>query len=304
LHGRRANGVAIHRHGCEETLFAEREVILAAGAYGSPQILMLSGIGPADALAPFGISAVVDLPVGAGLQDHPLLPMSYLTDERSLFGAGTPEDVALYQEGRGPLTSNVAEGGVFLSTCGDGSVPNCLFEMAPAMYFDEGLSAPVDHAFCLTTSPMKPTSRGNVTLRSARPDAKPRIHHNYLATEQDRATMIDSVRLAMDLLGQPSLSRVRRAPFSVPASDSEADIVAFIEQRTGTNYHPTSTCGIGRVVDPELRVLGTEGLRVIDASVMPSIVRGNTNASVIAIAEKGADIVLRRSEASNAPPRT
>ena len=297
LHGRRANGVSIHRHGCEETLFAEREVILAAGAYGSPQILMLSGIGPADALAPFGISAVVDLPVGASLQDHPLLPMSYLTDERSLFGAGTPEDVALYREGRGPLTSNVAEGGVFLSTCGDGSVPNCLFEMAPAMYFDEGLSAPVDHAFCMTTSPMKPTSRGNVTLRSARPDAKPRIHHNYLATEQDRATMIDSVRLALDLLGQPSLSRVRRAPFSVPASDAEADIVAFIEQRTGTNYHPTSTCGIGRVVDPELRVLGTEGLRVIDASVMPSIVRGNTNASVIAIAEKGADIVLGKRQA-------
>jgi choline dehydrogenase-like flavoprotein len=297
LHGRRANGVSIHRHGREETLFAEREVILAAGAYGSPQILMLSGIGPADALAPFGISAVVDLPVGASLQDHPLLPMSYLTDERSLFGAGTPEDVALYHEGRGPLTSNVAEGGVFLSTCGDGSVPNCQFEMAPAMYFDEGLSAPVDHAFCMTTTLLKPTSRGNVTLRSARPDAKPRIHHNYLATEQDRATMIDSVRLALDLLGQPSLSRVRRAPFSVPASDAEADIVAFIEQRTGTNYHPTSTCGIGRVVDPELRVLGTEGLRVIDASVMPSIVRGNTNASVIAIAEKGADIVLRKGQA-------
>jgi choline dehydrogenase len=292
LHGRRANGVSIHRHGREETLFAEREVILAAGAYGSPQILMLSGIGPADALAPFGISAVVDLPVGASLQDHPLLPMSYLTDERSLFGAGTPEDVALYHEGRGPLTSNVAEGGVFLSTCGDGSVPNCQFEMAPAMYFDEGLSAPVDHAFCMTTTLLKPTSRGNVTLRSARPDAKPRIHHNYLATEQDRATMIESVRLALDILRQPSLSSVRRAPFSVPASDAEADIVAFIEQRTGTNFHPTSTCGIGRVVDPELRVLGTEGLRVIDASVMPSIVRGNTNASVIAIAEKGADIVL------------
>jgi choline dehydrogenase len=299
LHGRRATGVSIHRHGYEETLFAESEVILAAGAYGSPQILMLSGIGPTDALTPFGIPVVVDLPVGASLQDHPLLPMSYLTheSERSLFGAGTPEDVALYQQGRGPLTSNIAEGGVFLSTHGDGSVPNCQFEMAPAMYFDEGLSAPVDHAFCMTTTLLKPTSRGNVTLRSARPDAKPRIHHNYLATEQDRATMIDSVRLAMDLFGQPSLSRVRRASFSVPASNAEADIVAFIEQRTGTNYHPTSTCGIGRVVDPELRVLGTEGLRVVDASVMPFIVRGNTNASVIAIAEKGADIVLGKGQA-------
>ena len=277
-----------------------REIILAAGAYGSPQILMLSGIGSADELAPFGIPAVVDLPVGTNLQDHPLLPMSYLTDERSLFGAGSPEDVALYQEGRGPLTSNVAEGGVFLSTRGDESVPDCQFEMAPAMYFDEGLSAPFDHALTMTTTILKPTSRGSVALRSARPDAKPRIYHNYLATDHDRATMIASVRLAMDLFAQPNLSKVRRAPFSVPASDAEADIVAFIEQRTGTNYHPTCTCAIGRVVDSDLRVFGTEGLRVADASVMPSIVRGNTNAAVIAIAEKAADILLGN-ESAKAP---
>ena len=104
--------------------------------------------------------------------------------------------------------------------------------------------------------------------------------------------MIAGVRLAMDLLAQPNLSKVRRAPFSVPASASEADIVRFIEQRTCTDYHPTCTCAIGRVVDPQLRVFGTEGLRVVDASVMPSIIRGNTNAAVIAIAEKAADILL------------
>jgi choline dehydrogenase len=151
----------------------------------------------------------------------------YLTNERSLFGAGSPEDVALYQDGRGPLTSNVAEGGVFLSTRGDESVPDCQFEMAPAMYFDEGLSAPFDHAFCIATTLLKPTSRGRVALRSARPDAKPRIYHNYLATDHDRATMIASVRLAMDIFGQPSLSKFQRAPFSVPASDAEADVVAL-----------------------------------------------------------------------------
>jgi choline dehydrogenase-like flavoprotein len=288
----RASGLSIHRQGREETLFCEGEIILAAGAYGSPQILMLSGIGPTDELARFGVPVVVDLPVGINLQDHPLLPMSYLTDERSLFGAGSPEDVSLYQEGRGPLTSNVAEGGVFLSTRGDDSVPDCQFEMAPAMFFDEGLSAPVNHALTMATTILKPTSRGRVALRSARPDAKPRIYHNYLATDDDRATMIASVRLAMDVFAQPSLSKVRRAPFSVPASDAEADIVGFIEQRTGTNYHPTSTCAIGRVVDSDLRVFDTEGLRVADASVMPSIVRGNTNAAVIAIAEKAADILL------------
>jgi choline dehydrogenase-like flavoprotein len=109
--GRRASGITVHRDGQEETIFAGSEIILAAGAYGSPQILMLSGIGPADNLVPFGIQPIVDLPVGMNLQDHPLLPMSYLTNERSLFGAGSGDDVALYQEGRGPLTSNIAEGG-------------------------------------------------------------------------------------------------------------------------------------------------------------------------------------------------
>jgi choline dehydrogenase-like flavoprotein len=259
---------------------------------------MLSGVGPADALAPFGIPGIVDLPVGCNLQDHPLLPMSYLTDERSLFGAGSPADQALYQQGRGPLTSNVAEGGVFLSTHGHKTVPDCQFEMAPALYFDEGLAAPSNHGFTMATTILKPTSRGCVTLRSARPDAKPRIHHNYLATDHDRATMISSVRFATEVFAQPNLSKVRRAPFSVPARDAESDIVAFSEHKTGTNYHPACTCAIGRVVDSDLRVFGTEGLRVADASVMPSIVRGNTNAVVITIAEKAADILLGNEPAS------
>jgi choline dehydrogenase len=118
-----------------------------------------------------------------------------------------------------------------------------------------------------------------------------RIDSN-LATDRDRATLIASVRLAMDLFAQPNLSKVRRSPFSAPTSDMEADIVSFIEQRTGTNFHPTCTCAIGRVVDSDLRGFGTEGLRVADASVMPSIARGNTNAAVITIAENAADILL------------
>lgn len=292
LNKHRATAISIHRHGHEETLFSEREIIVAAGAYGSPQILMLSGIGLPDQLTRFGIPLVVDLPVGANLQDHPLLPIDYFTNEKSLFSAGSAEDLALYQEGRGPLTSNIAEGGVFLSTHGDENVPDCEFLLAPVMYFDEGLSAPFADGMGVAITILKPTSRGTVMLRSARPDAKPRINHNFLTADRDRSTMISGVRRAMDLLNQPSLSQVRRAPFLVPASESESDIMEFIEQRTGSIYHPTSTCAIGRVVDPELRVFGVEGLRVADASVMPSIVRGHTNAGVIALAERAAAILL------------
>ena len=258
---------------------------------------MLSGIGPADDLTPLGIRPIVDLPVGTNLQDHPLLPMSYLTNERSLFGAGSGDDVALYQQGRGPLTSNIAEGGGFLSTCGNERVPDCQFNMAPVLFLDEGLSATVDHGFTITTKLLKPTSRGRVALRSARPDAKPRISHNYLATEHDRATMIASVRLAMDIFRRPVLSKVRRAPFSVPASDAEADIVAFMpckQVRTITQRAPAPSAASSISA---LRVFGTEGLRVADASVMPSIIRGNTNAAVIAIAEKAADILLGKGPA-------
>ncbi|HYZ17711.1 MAG TPA: GMC oxidoreductase [Candidatus Acidoferrum sp.] len=190
------------------------------------------------------------------------------------------------------MTSNIGEAGVFLSTRGDVDVPDCQLELAPVMWVDEGLSTPLDHAFAIgVCAPLKPTSRGKVTLRSARPDAKPRILHNYLATQADRATMIAGVRVAMEIFRQAVLSAVRRAPYSVPASDAESDIVTFFERQTGSGYHPTSTCAIGQVVDPELRVIGIEGLRVADASVMPSIVRGNTNAPVIAIAEKAADLI-------------
>jgi choline dehydrogenase-like flavoprotein len=200
----------------------------------------------------------------------------------------------LQEQGRGPLTSNCASVGGFLRTRPDLPAPDIQLHAGPSMYYDEGLSAPFDHAYSLGPCVAKPTSRGKVSLRSARPDAKLRILHNYLATREDRECMLAGMRVTIQIAEQESLRRYRRAPHLVPASDSEADIWEFVKRRCHSLYHPTSTCAIGRVVDSELRVLGVDGLRVVDASVMPSIVRGNTNAPTIMIAEKASDLIRNK----------
>jgi choline dehydrogenase len=290
-----ATGLSVSRDGTEQTLRAEREVILSAGAYNSPQILMLSGIGRADDLRAHGIAPLVDLPVGENLQDHPVVFLSYFTDESTLFTAGCEADMMLYQnEGRGPMTSNLSEGGGFMTTRPGQEAPDIQLHMGPVMFIDEGLSAPHDNAFALGPCVLKPTSRGQVCLRSARPDAKPRIFANLLATPDDMETMMAGVRISLDIAKQPSLAEVQRSVQRAPESDSDADIRSFVRQHASVVYHPTSTCSIGKVVDPSLRVFGVDGLRVVDASVMPSVVRGNTNATVIAIAERAAELILGR----------
>ncbi len=150
---------------------------------------------------------------------------------------------------------------------------------------------PFDDAYTFGPVVVKPTSRGQVTLRSPVPHARPRILHNYLQTDEDRQSMIAGVRLNMEINAASALTEWRRADFLVPESDSEADIMDFVQRRAHTVYHPVGTCAMGSVVDGELRVLGLDGLRVVDASVMPTITRGNTNAPTIMIAEKGADLI-------------
>ena len=189
------------------------------------------------------------------------------------------------------MSSNVGEGGAFVRTRAGLDAPDVQLIFGALMLHEEFLGPLLDEAYCFGPSLVKPTSRGHVTLRSALPHAKPRILHNYLATEDDRRSMIDGVRLALDIGARPALSRARREVFIGPASDSEADILDFARRRTHTVYHPVGTCGMGRVVDAELRVHGLDGLRVVDASVMPSIPRGNTNAPTIMIAEKAADLI-------------
>jgi choline dehydrogenase len=293
--GRCARRVLANQNNEQLTLRAEREIILSAGAYGSPHILMLSGIGRADTLSPFNISSIVDLPVGQDLQDHPFVLLNYLTDHETLIAAASRESQRLFEEERrGPLTSNVAEGGGFIATSSRLVAPDIQLTMGAVMFVDEALTAPYDNAFGLGPTLVKPTSRGKVTLRSTRPDAKPRIFCNLLTTSEDRISMIAGVRACLDIAKQPSLRAIQRQTRDAPRSESEDDIWSYIQQHVQVFYHPTSTCSIGRVVDSQLSVQGVEGLRVVDASVMPTIVRGNTNAATIAIAERASDLIAGR----------
>ena len=224
-----------------------------------------------------------------------MVNVNYLTDEPGLFGIFTPENFALLEsEGRGPLTSNYPEGGGFFRTRPELDAPDVEFHFAAAPFFDEGLTPPPDNGYAFGPVIVKPASRGKVMLRTPMADSKPRVLCNFLTTEEDRASMLAGVRIALEIASQPALRAIERETLSAPASDSDADILDWAARASQTVYHPTSTCAMGAVVDPELRVYGVEGLRVVDASVMPTITRANTNAATIMIAEKAADLILGR----------
>jgi choline dehydrogenase len=302
----RAVGVQAARLGELHELRAQREVILCGGTYNSPQLLMLSGVGSAELLTMLQIPVVQDLPgVGQNLQDHPAAGLTWTHDEPvSLLTAMNEENLAAFvQQGRGPLTSNIAEVGGFIRTRPGLQAPDIQFHAAPALYVDEPV---FEHGFGVGPCVLTPASRGSVALLSADPTAKPYILHNYYSEDSDLATMIEGVRVALEIASQPALAPYTRRPHYTPASDSDADLRAHIRQQTFTLYHPVGTCRMGSdeasVVDTELRVRGVEGLRVIDASVMPTVPRGNTNAPTIALAERAADLIRGDAPAETAAP--
>jgi choline dehydrogenase len=300
--GLRAVGVAASRLGEPLVFDCEREVIVSGGTYNSPQLLMLSGIGPAEHVVSRLIMPIVDRPmVGRNLQDHVQVWGLWRSDEPvGLAGAMTPGNieanlVKFETEGAGPLTSNLAEAGGFARTSDSLDAPDIQIHAIPGMLLEDPPFGQADYGISIGVCLLTPRGRGEVFLASPEPSAKPHIMHRYFADEDDMRRMEAGVALVMEIARQEALAPYCSAPEQVPTSGAEADMRAFIRRHAQTLYHPVGTCAMGAddaaVVDTELRVRGVEGLRVVDASVMPTVPRGNTNAPTIAIAERAADLI-------------
>jgi len=307
----RAVGVEAAIGGRREVFRADREVVLSGGAINTPQLLLLSGVGPAEELRSLGIDVVMDAPnVGRNLQDHLAVgsafnagrPVSYFNADKRI---GSIAGWLLRKQG--PFSSPVAEAGGFLRTEAGLAAPDLQLLFGPAIFVDHGLTPAPGHGFSLGCYLLQPLSTGAITLRSADPLAAPTISAGYLREERDMQVLVAGLRQSLEIAAQAPLARHssgRHTPQpSVDVTD-DASARAFVRARSETMYHPTSTAAMGPkdtdVCDPELRVRGVDGLRVVDASAFPAVTRGNTNAPVIMLAEKAADLMRNPAHAARA----
>jgi choline dehydrogenase len=296
--GTRAVGVQASQLGQPQEFSAQREVILCGGAYNSPQLLMLSGVGPAEHLTMREIEVLLDQPtVGTNLSDHAATQLVWTTpEEESLLLALEPAALEEYEATRtGPFASNLAEAGGFARVGAGASAPDVQLHLAPVHIVDDGMSDPSAHGVWVSPCLLTPSSRGSVRLASSDPTAKPIVRNDFYTAGDDMQRMIAALRLTLDICGQAAMRPYSAEPFNTPEGDSDDALRAHAARTTFAIYHPVGTCRMGddadAVLDPELRVNGLEGLRVVDASVMPVVPRGNTNAPTIAIAERAADLI-------------
>ncbi|HYB24461.1 MAG TPA: GMC family oxidoreductase N-terminal domain-containing protein [Solirubrobacteraceae bacterium] len=301
LEGERASGVRVRRgRHSEELIRAEREVLLCAGAIGSPQLLLLSGIGAGEELRAAGVLPRHELPgVGRNLQDHPFVTMLWeVSEHNTLYGADRPKALAEWLLRRsGKLSSTVAEVVAFTRTRGGLPAADIQFHMGAAYYEDHGAETYDGHCAVIAPVLVSPQARGQVWLRSADPAEKPHILTNTLSEPDDVRSLIAGMRLARTIAAQGPLAQVIVEELKPGAGTVEDDeLEADLRRRLMLIYHPVGTARMSdthpqAVVDSQLRVRGIDGLRVIDASIMPTITGGNTNAPTIMIAERGADLI-------------
>jgi len=304
IEGNRATGIEFEHRGERRAVDAEREVILCGGAINSPQTLMLSGVGPADHLREHGIDPKLDLEgVGRNLQDHATVIMQYgCTKPVSIHRAANPLYQALagirwLATRSGLAASNVWEAGGLIRGNDEVSYPNLQYHFGPVGVETDGDRLKLNQGFAIHIDQLRPKSRGRLTLKSADPADKPAMHFNYLSDPHDLRELVDGVRKTRELVSQKAFDPYR-GDEKGPTADARTDdeIEAAIRALTETDYHPCGTCRMGNgrdaVVDGELRVHGLEGLRVVDASVMPQVISGNLNAPTQMIAARAADFIL------------
>jgi choline dehydrogenase len=304
--GRRAVAVEFRKAGALRTARARKEILVSSGAYNSPQLLQLSGVGPAELLRRHGLDVVLDAPgVGQDLQDHMQVRVVMRCAERITLNDIVNHPLRRILAGaryaafrKGPLTIAAGTSGAFFKSNPRLATPDIQIHFLPFSTDKMGEKLHSFSGFTASVCQLRPESRGSLRIRSADPAAPPEIRINYLSTEVDRTANVEGLKILRKILQAPALSRYVVEEVDPGAKVStDAELLNFCRQRGTTVYHPTSTCRMGNdalaVVDQRLRVRGIEGLRVVDASVMPDLVSGNTNAAVIMIAEKASDMILQ-----------